>query len=447
MSEQKAREDFWYFLQHTEADFDTGNLITKKLAKLLQNILTVEEHGGHPCQNWIISCPQRTGKSSTVIKALAWASGASISDEGLNHFISSYDLQLSGRHKSLWNRTIDSDLYRSVFSDKNVLEPLFTSPRSTSSGLPAGSNHLQDKYRGVLLFDDIIKGLTRVKPLPKSIKEWYKGEASTRVQKQFLKLCIGTRYGKNDFHSFLLNTEGLWHPITNPDGWSIINFPALENDQSCWPLSKPHSYERLCAMRDNPAYQETFWVLMQGEPEKLDEIDTSYCLNKIDPDLDIKHPNLAIVNAGEEVGEATNILLINYDRNTNKLYVLLEHAIYGKKTYSTLQAAINEIVPIDCSVIVSKNQLGNGLSGRKVKPVISYGMEMAEFVSSLVDRVEISENVELLLDELQFGGGFATCLLIALQNLENVGNPVIELPTFYEPNWLSSNNSNLVNLI
>lgn len=326
------------FLQALVPDFET-TCHHEFLADLLQRTLTDSE-----VQKVSISCPPRIGKSSNTIRALVWAAGNSISsDAGLNHFVATYGLELSNQHKRVWNSTVNSEVFRAVFgSPEGLILPLFTSPAGVGTGIAAGSELSTSKYRGALVFDDMVKTLTR-DPLPPSVAEWYTSVASTRRQKRWAAINIGTRFGLHDFTAMLRATEGEYHPVDNPDGYKFYNLPALVDGESFWPNSEHMSTRILTKLRDNPATSETFWVVYQGQPE--------YCLTKeepIDPpeyDLDThgtKIDTICSIDTSKGMSNPTAVLVLSL---TDRGYWVLENywELWGLQTVSTLKTALAKL--------------------------------------------------------------------------------------------------------
>jgi hypothetical protein len=334
----QCQDSLLSFLQALIPDFDT-TCHHEALAKLLETTLT-----DSATQKISISCPPRIGKSSNTIRSLAWAAGNS--EYGLNHFVATYGLELSNQHKRIWNATIDSDIFRAVFSKKkaeSLILPLFTSPAGVGTGVAAGSEVSNSLYRGALVFDDMVKVLTR-EPLPMSVTEWYTSVASTRRQKRWASINIGTRFGLHDFSAMLKTIEGEYHPIDNPDGYKFLNFPALLSDgTSFWENSEHMNTRILTKLRDNPATSETFWTIYQGEPE--------FCLTKEDPidppDYDpalhgTKIDSLCSIDTSKGMSDPTGVLLLSV---TDQGYWVLENfwELWGLQSVSTLKTALNKL--------------------------------------------------------------------------------------------------------
>jgi hypothetical protein len=334
----QCQESLLSFLQALIPDFDT-TCHHENLAKLLQSILTDSAN-----QKISISCPPRIGKSSNTIRSLAWAAGNS--EHGLNHFVATYGLELSNQHKRIWNTTLESEVYQAVFSKKkaeSLILPLFTSPAGVGTGIAAGSEVSNSVYRGALVFDDMVKVLTR-EPLPTSITEWYTSVASTRRQKRWASINIGTRFGLQDFSAMLKTIEGEYHPIDNPDGYQFHNFPALLPDgSSFWENSEHMNSRILKKLCDNPATSETFWTVYQGQPE--------YCITKEDPinppDYDpathgIKIDTICSIDTSRGMNDPTAILLLSL---TDRGYWVLEAfwELWGLQSVSTLKTALAKL--------------------------------------------------------------------------------------------------------
>jgi hypothetical protein len=326
------------FLQACISDFQTTDTHAE-IIKILQDTLT-----NSPVQRVSISCPPRIGKSSSVIRSLAWASGNS--ECGLNHFVSTYGLTLSNYHRKTWNDCINSDTFSAVFSKKkaeSLTLPLFTSPDSVGTGIAAGSDTIGNAYRGGLIFDDLVKTITR-EPLPAAVVDWYTTVASTRRQKEWAMINIGTRFGISDFTGLLRTIEGEYHPVDNPEGVCFYNFPALlDNNESFWPESQHMSTRQLLRMRDNPATNENFMVVYQGMPEqtvtKEEPIDI--------PDYsEIEHgrkiDNFVSIDCSQGIDNPTAVMVLSI---TETGFWVIESIteLWGLKSVSTLKNGLKKL--------------------------------------------------------------------------------------------------------
>lgn len=308
-----------------------------KLAKILQDVLMSGES-----EAVSISCAPRIGKSSNTIRALAWASGNS--EGGLNHIAATYGLTLSGKHKRLWNTTIESDEFSAVFGEsraKELIQPLFTSPQATGTGVAAGSERSDDSYRGAFLYDDMVKTITR-EPLPESIADWYSSVAVARRQKRNCSINIGTRFGTQDFSNLIRVTEGEYHPTDNPTGYRFMNFPALlESGESfCEELV---SGARLRKLRDTPATSETFWVVYQGQPEKAVGLESPISLREYDEATDGSIVDtFCSIDTSKGISNPTAVCVFHL-LSSGTVVLKSAHELWGLQSVSQLKTALDKL--------------------------------------------------------------------------------------------------------
>ena len=128
----------------------------------------------------------------------------------------------------------------------------------------------------VLIMDDLYKDAAAAwSPLIRqNIADWYDTVASTRLHNDSQQLLVFTRWHMEDLAGRLLEQEGEYDPIENPNGWVRVSFPAIQNKEptpldpreegeALWP--ERHSVEKLLAIKErNPAVFES---LYQQDPK------------------------------------------------------------------------------------------------------------------------------------------------------------------------------------
>ena len=128
----------------------------------------------------------------------------------------------------------------------------------------------------VLIMDDLYKDAAAAwSPLIRqNIADWYDTVASTRLDNDSQQLLVFTRWHMEDLAGRLLEQEGEYDPIENPNGWVRVSFPAIQNKEptaldpreegeALWP--ERHSAEKLLAIKErNPAVFES---LYQQDPK------------------------------------------------------------------------------------------------------------------------------------------------------------------------------------
>lgn len=321
----------------------------RQLIDLTQSLLTSSEQ-----KKVSFNCPPRIGKSSNTIRSLAWAAGNA---EGcLNHITCTYGLTLSGKHQDIWNRTVNSPEFKAVFGSRKLTLPLFTSLTATGTGVAAGSDLDGSAFRGVLLFDDMVKTVTR-EDLPTSVYEWYSAVACSRLQKEYACLNIGTRFGVRDFTHLLRQVEGEYDPHENPEGFLFRNYPALVNDVSAFPGFPHLSTERLLRMRDSPNTCETFCTVYQGDPESSIELEDAISLSiwcPEDPVLD----SFAVVTPSNSLDSATGVCVFSL-LSSGCLRLDAYYELWGVNTSTSLIEQVSKL-SLPASGLV--DSVGTGVS-------------------------------------------------------------------------------------
>lgn len=129
-----------------------------------------------------------------------------------------------------------------------------------------------------LIMDDIYKDAkTAWSPtVRESVEDWYDTVAETRLHNNSQQLIVFTRWHENDLAGKLLREQGVYDPVSNPNGWVVIVYQAIkvgkpteydprEEGEALWP--ERHNLEKLEAVRvRNP---HVFESLYQQDPKPL----------------------------------------------------------------------------------------------------------------------------------------------------------------------------------
>ena len=130
-----------------------------------------------------------------------------------------------------------------------------------------------------LIMDDIYKDAkTAWSPVVReSIEDWYDTVAETRLHNDSQQLIVFTRWHEADLAGKLLEQQGEYDPETNPNGWVVITYPAIQDGpatdydpraqgEPLWP--ERHNLEKLESIRSrNP---HVFASLYQQKPKPLE---------------------------------------------------------------------------------------------------------------------------------------------------------------------------------
>ena len=128
----------------------------------------------------------------------------------------------------------------------------------------------------VLIMDDIYKDAKSAwsSTVREGVEDWYDTVADTRLHNDSQQLIVFTRWHKDDLAGHLLTVQGTFDAKDNPDGWTVVKFPAIkvgkptefdqrEEGEALWP--ERHSVEQLEAARaKNPTVFES---LYQQDPQ------------------------------------------------------------------------------------------------------------------------------------------------------------------------------------
>ena len=83
----------------------------------------------------------------------------------------------------------------------------------------------------MLIMDDLYKDAASAwsPVIRQNVADWYDTVASTRLHNDSQQLMVFTRWHMEDLAGRLLEQEGVYDPIDNPQGWMLTSFPAIQN--------------------------------------------------------------------------------------------------------------------------------------------------------------------------------------------------------------------------
>ena len=83
----------------------------------------------------------------------------------------------------------------------------------------------------MLIMDDLYKDASSAwsPVIRQNVADWYDMVASTRLHNDSQQLLVFTRWHMEDLAGRLLEQEGVYDPIENPQGWLLVSFPAIQN--------------------------------------------------------------------------------------------------------------------------------------------------------------------------------------------------------------------------
>ena len=128
----------------------------------------------------------------------------------------------------------------------------------------------------MLIMDDLYKDASSAwsPVIRQNVADWYDTVASTRLHNDSQQLLVFTRWHMEDLAGRLLEQEGIYDPIENPQGWLLISFPAIQNrppseqdprveGEPLWP--ERHSLEKLLEIKGRSP--TVFESLYQQNPQ------------------------------------------------------------------------------------------------------------------------------------------------------------------------------------
>ena len=128
----------------------------------------------------------------------------------------------------------------------------------------------------MLIMDDLYKDASSAwsPVIRQNVADWYDTVASTRLHNDSQQLLVFTRWHMEDLAGRLLEQEGVYDPIENPQGWLLVSFPAIQNSppseqdpraegEPLWP--ERHSLEKLLEIKGRSP--TVFESLYQQNPQ------------------------------------------------------------------------------------------------------------------------------------------------------------------------------------
>lgn len=130
----------------------------------------------------------------------------------------------------------------------------------------------------MLIMDDIYKDAKTAwsSTVRESVEDWYDTVAETRLHNDSQQLIVFTRWHEKDLAGHLLEQQGIYDKVTNPDGWVVVIYQAIkmgapseydprEEGEALWP--ERHNLEKLkLTKKRNP---HVFESLYQQDPKPL----------------------------------------------------------------------------------------------------------------------------------------------------------------------------------
>ena len=130
----------------------------------------------------------------------------------------------------------------------------------------------------MLIMDDIYKDAKSAwsPTVRESIEDWYDTVAETRLHNDSQQLIVFTRWHEKDLAGHLLEQQGIYDPVTNPDGWVVVIYQAIkmgaptdydprEEGEALWP--ERHNREKLLLTKKRNSH--VFESLYQQDPKPL----------------------------------------------------------------------------------------------------------------------------------------------------------------------------------
>lgn len=286
--------------------------------------------------------PPQHGKSTVVTRtAIPWFLGK---NPDLRIAITSYSADIAQGFNSDIQELMDDQLYQNVFPNTKLPKKGFGGRNNAECKIRGKKGRifavgtggpLTSKTVDIGIIDDPVKD--RAEANSTTIREktwgWYLDVFSTRLHNDAKQLLIMTRWHPDDLAGRLLAKEGIYDAETNPNGWRVITYKAIkEEDDFAYDqralgealFPERHDLERLLSLKKT--MKASFDALYQQKPSAPKE---TLCIpewHEID-----EIPNIPLVYVGGLDFGFTNdpsvLLKIGIDVSAKCIYI--DEAIYG----------------------------------------------------------------------------------------------------------------------
>jgi predicted phage terminase large subunit-like protein len=316
----------------------------------------------------IVSCPPRSGKSMLASMFVAWLLGR---DQQTQHIIASYGQMLSSKFHKDAIGYLKHPEFRKIFPDWKGFSPdskydmlgggyiLPTSVGGVLTGFTAGTTNITSPGVGAMIVDDPLKDSTSTAAL-EALESWWGEQASTRRTNNWCQMVIATRFHQHDLHGVLLEADGVYDEVENPNGWRWVNIAGLietaeqreqdplERDlgESHWPSNTAFTVDMLMAQKKTMG-SFAFAALYQGNPVAAEgQIIKDSWITRMHPDPHISYDLtwLAVDCAfsEREMADETAICVASISHRTPGI-VYIREMITGRLSFPDLIAKVKHL--------------------------------------------------------------------------------------------------------
>jgi predicted phage terminase large subunit-like protein len=299
---------------------------------------------------------------------VAWLLGR---DQQTQHIIASYGQQLSGKFHKDAIGYLKHPEFKKIFPDWKGFSPdskydmlgggyiLPTSVGGVLTGFTAGTTNITSPGVGAMIVDDPLKDSTSTAAL-EALESWWGEQASTRRTNNWCQMVIATRFHQHDLHGVLLEADGVYDEIENPNGWRWVNIAGLietaeqreqdplERDlgESHWPSNTAFTVDMLMAQKKTMG-SFAFAALYQGNPVAAEgQIvkDSWICRMEQDPYVSYDLTWLAVDCAfsEKEMADETAICVASISHRTPGI-VYVREIITGRLGFPDLIAKVKHL--------------------------------------------------------------------------------------------------------
>jgi predicted phage terminase large subunit-like protein len=210
-----------------------------------------------------------------------------------------------------------------------------------------------------MIVDDPLKDSTSTAAL-EALESWWGEQASTRRTNNWCQMVIATRFHQHDLHGVLLEADGEYDEVENPNGWRWVNIAGLietaeqrdldplERDlgESHWPSNTAFTVDMLMAQKKTMG-SFAFAALYQGNPVAAEgQIIKDSWISRVhtDPNISYDFTWLAVDCAfsEKEMADETAICVASISHRTPGI-VYIREIITGRLGFPDLIAKVKHL--------------------------------------------------------------------------------------------------------
>lgn len=280
LTREKKKRHFSAMIPYVRTNYDM-QWFHESIARNLQRVQKRE------VRKLMLTVPPQHGKSTIATQSFpAFCLGQNNREKIV---IASYSATLANSFNRANQRLIAEPEYQRLYPDvcipnqgiasatNDLLEVVDRNQKQTGGFIKSvgRGGSLTGFPADIAIIDDPLKDRKEAQShvIREALWQWYVDVFCTRLHNNSVQVVIQTRWHEDDLCGRLLAQDGIYHAVSNPNGWVLINYEAIKTSSlnpddhrsegdALWP--QRHSLEKLLSVKANN--ETTFDSLYQGDP-------------------------------------------------------------------------------------------------------------------------------------------------------------------------------------